>query len=150
MDQIGSEVMLSALEATRLTDDEILHSCGLTMEDVILKHKQPSVLDVDQCLNRTSTQHSISFHDTLSLQEGNSYPSSVAAGMIQTIHSDMHESGEREFVPLDSITIEFSKHVLPCWAGELSVSLPTHHNRNRAEQEIVYTLCPNKHRHQGE
>lgn len=61
VDQTIDEESSSDLEVTRLTGDEILCGCGLTMEQVLLKKKKPSALHVDACLNRTSTQHTMAF-----------------------------------------------------------------------------------------
>jgi hypothetical protein len=64
-------VASSKLETTRLTDEEILYGCGITMEQVLLKNTKPSVLVNDGCSNRNCTQHSIAFQYTLSMQQRN-------------------------------------------------------------------------------
>jgi hypothetical protein len=67
MDQIMNESLSSEMEATRLTDDEIRHGCGLTMEEALLRYKKSSALNINGSLDKTITQYSISFHVTLSL-----------------------------------------------------------------------------------
>jgi hypothetical protein len=68
VDQTMDEDLLSDLEVTRLTGDEILYGNGLTMDQVLLKNNKPSMSDVDGRSDRNSTQHSVVFLRTLSQQ----------------------------------------------------------------------------------
>jgi hypothetical protein len=61
----------SELDVTRLTGEEILHGCGLTMEQVVHEHQKSPLLLPDGIIEGTSTQDSISFQYTLSLQHRN-------------------------------------------------------------------------------
>ena len=149
MDQANDEVLSPEPEATRLTDDEIRYGCGFTMEEVLFRHKKPSVVDIDGCLERTSTQYSIAFQCTLSLQEKNSSLSSVR-GMVPAVPNEVRESLGRESLPLDSIMVESGQLVLQCWRGARSVSFPTHYHKDGEEHEIVYHLRPEKQNRQGE
>ena len=70
-DKNTKEVTPSEYETTRLTDDEIRCGCDLTMEQALLNDAKLPALGNDRCSNRSSTQHSIAFQYTLSMQEQN-------------------------------------------------------------------------------
>jgi hypothetical protein len=108
IDRIMNEGISSEMETTRLTDDEIRHGCGLTMEEALLRNKKPSEKNANGCLNRTITQCSISFQRTLSLSR------------------DMREPGISEPIPWDSILIESGKYILLCWTENSSFSASMH------------------------
>ncbi len=61
------KLVSSELETTRLTQDEIRNGCWLTMEQELLQHNKPHLLDSDRCLERTITQQSIAFQYTVSV-----------------------------------------------------------------------------------
>ena len=61
------KLMSSELETTRLTQDEIRNGCWLTMEQELLRHNKPHLLDSDRRLERTITQQSIAFQYTVSV-----------------------------------------------------------------------------------
>jgi hypothetical protein len=141
--QIMDEGQSAELEVTRLTGDEILHGCGLTMEQVLLKHQKSSMLHDDGSSNRTNTQYSIAFQCTFSLQERNDSRSSLM-GIMQVVSSDMIESGGKESIPWQSVMIVSGKFVLQGWTGVYSSSLPVPCEENGEEQVIVYNLRQEK------
>ena len=78
------EVASSDLETTRMTDDEIRYGCDLTMDQALLQNTKPSILENDKCSNRNSTQHSIAFQYTISMQEQNVSSSYFVINKITT------------------------------------------------------------------
>jgi hypothetical protein len=143
VDQTMNEGQSAELEVTRLTGDEILHGCGLTMEQALLKQQKSLMLHDDGSFNRTNTQYSMAFQCTLSLQERNDSRSSLM-GMIQVVCSDMVESGEKESIPWQSVMIESDKFDFQGWTGVCSSSLPMSCKENEEEHAIVYNLYQEK------
>ena len=143
VDQTMDEGQLAELEVTRLTGDEILHGCGLTMEQVLLKHQKSSMLHDDGSFNRTNTQYSIAFQCTLSLQERNDSRSSLM-GIMQVVCSDMVESGGKESIPWQSVMIKSGKFNLQGWTGVYSSTLPVPCKENGEEHVIAYNLRQEK------
>jgi hypothetical protein len=131
------------LDATRLTGDEILHGCGLTMEQVLLKQQKSLILQDDGSFNRTNTQYSIAFQCTLSLQERNDSHSSLM-GIMQVVCSDMVESGGKESIPWQSVMIESGKFDLQSWIGVCSSSVPVSYKENEKKHAVVYNLHQEK------
>ena len=85
------KLMSSELETTRLTQDEIRNGCWLTMEQELLRHNKPHLLDSDRCLERTITQQSIAFQYTVSVR-GMHISRSPMIDAIETMHSNLSKS----------------------------------------------------------
>jgi hypothetical protein len=143
VDQTIDEGQSAELEVTRLTGDEILHGCGLTMDQVLLKKKKPSALHVDGRLDRTSTQHAMVFQSTLSPQERND-TRSARIEMIQAACRDKLESNGRESFPWESVMVESVGLVLQRWRGVCSFSLSTLCSRNKDDIDVTYHLSSEK------
>jgi hypothetical protein len=108
-------------EVTRLTGDEILHGCGLTMEQVLLDRQQSSILCARKSFSNTSTQNAIVFHRTLTLHErNNAYSSSMAS--LHAAHTNMSADDEKESLLRQSSSRELGKYNLQHWTGVYSFS----------------------------
>jgi hypothetical protein len=149
IDQTMDEDLSSDLEVTRLTGDEILYGGGLTMEQVLLKKKKPSALHVDGRLDRTSTQHSMVFHCTLSSQERNN-ARSARIEMIQAASRDALEYSGRESLPWESVMVESVGLVLQRWRGVCSFSLSALCSWNKDDIDVTYHLSSEKQSRTGE
>ena len=85
------KLVSSELETTRLTQDEIRNGCWLTMEQELLRHNKPHLLDSDRRLERTITQQSIAFQYTVSVP-GMHISRSPMIDAIETMHSNLSKS----------------------------------------------------------
>jgi hypothetical protein len=99
------ELVSSELETTRLTDDEVRHGCELTMEQALLRNYKPPLLDIDRCLERTSTQQSIAFQYTVSIR-GLNVSRSTMIEAIQAARSKLPESSGNESINVNRLWLE--------------------------------------------
>lgn len=99
------ELLLSALETTSLTDDEVRHGCGLTMEQVVFRHKRLPTMEKDDYSIKNSTQQSIAFQYTLSVQGQKTSRSSMIKE-IREASGRSSESGGCESTNVDRIWLE--------------------------------------------
>ena len=93
------------LEATMLTDDEIRHGCGLTMEQVLLRHRKPLTLEKDECSYKNSTQQLIAFQYTLSVRGRNASRSPMIEE-IQAGYNKLSDSGGSESIKANRLWLE--------------------------------------------
>jgi hypothetical protein len=96
------------LETTLLTDDEVRNDCGLTMEQAVLRNNKPPSLDIDRCLERTSTQQSIVFQYTVSIG-GRNISRSPMIEAIQAARSTLPESSGSELLNVNKLWLEVGK-----------------------------------------
>ncbi len=104
----------SNMEATRLSDDEILYGGDLTLDRAVIEKKLPALSHIDECSDRTITQQSMTFQCILPLQ--NKYESrSEKKEAIQPVYSKLPESGGRELLSWETIAVDSTGLVLYCW-----------------------------------
>lgn len=150
VDQTMDEGQSSELEVTRLTGDEILYGGGLTMDQVLLRHKKPSALEVDTCLETTiSTKQLLAFHYNLSPQERND-ARSAKIEMNQAASRDTLESNGRESFPWESVMVESVGLGLQRWRGVCSFSLSSLCSWNKDDIDATYHLSSEKQSRTGE
>ena len=99
------EQVSSELEATRLTDDEVLHGCDLTMEQALLGNTKPPSFEKDECSNKNDTQQSIAFQYTLSVRRRTPSRSSMMEA-IRAAHNTLSESGGSESITINRLWLE--------------------------------------------
>jgi hypothetical protein len=102
------ELMLSGLEATRLTDDEVRHGCGLTMEQALQRYTKPPFVEKNECSNKNDTQQSMAFQYTLSVGGRNTSRFSKI-DPIQTAHDKLSESGGSESRTINRLRLEIGE-----------------------------------------
>jgi hypothetical protein len=99
------EHLSSELEATRLTDEEVRHGCGFTMEQVLLGQRKPPAVEKDECSNKNGTQHSMAFQYTLSVR-GRHSSRSFMKESIQPARNTLSESRGSESIKVNRLWLE--------------------------------------------
>ena len=102
------KLVSSELETTRLTDDEVHNGCWLTMEQELLRHNKPPLLEIDKCSERTSTQQSIAFQYTMSVR-GLNISRSPMIEAIQAVDSNLSESSENGALNVNRLWLEIGE-----------------------------------------
>jgi len=104
----------SYIEATRLSDDEILYGGDLTLDRVVIEKNQPALSHIDKCSDRTITQQSTALQCTLPPQDKykSRYEKKEA---IQPVYCKSPETGGRELLSWETIAVESTGLVLYCW-----------------------------------
>jgi hypothetical protein len=105
---VQDEHLSSELEATRLTDDEVRHGCGLTMEQALLGHQKPPALEKDECMNKNGTQNSMAFQYTLSVRGRNS-SRSLMKESIPPARNTLSESIGSESISVNRLWLEIGE-----------------------------------------